>query len=65
MTMHSSQLSSSGSSQRIPAGTGCACLMNLIRLLVLGAQLESWLVTSTLAALICGSAFSRERAFSS
>jgi hypothetical protein len=55
--MNSSRLSNSGSSPRMLEAMGCGYLTSLIRLLVLGVQLESWLVTSILAALTCGSEF--------
>lgn len=63
--MNSSQSSSSGLSRVKPVDMVCDCSTSLMRLLVLGVQLESWLVTSILAALICGNEFSLEKVSSS
>ena len=65
MTMPSLPSNSSGSSLLTRVVMACDSLTSLIRLLVLGAQLESSLVTYILVALICGNEFSLERAFSS
>lgn len=63
--MHSSRWNNSGSSRPTLVGTGCGYLMSLMWLLVLGAQLESWLVTSILGEWISGIGFWLARVFSS